>query len=820
MRERRAGLKRATLLRWVLGSLMALVFSICTAPAQDRASQRSHILWNTGWEYLEADRALRSVSTADEWVQVTLPHTWNLTDVLDQVPGYRRDASWYRKTFSLAETLADRRILLEFEGVNITTDVFVNGTRAGRHVGGYVGFQIDLTPLLRTGSNEIAVRVDNSYDPDIIPSQKSDFCIFGGITRDVWLLTVPDVYLNEVHVTTPVVSHSAASTKLAITCVNERPASETVQMEVTILDRAGTEVVQATRTATVRPGSSTVQFNLPELAQPALWSPEHPNLYTARVSLRTRDGRVDRVEERFGYRWFEFQDHGPFFLNGERLLLRGTHRHEDAAGYGPAMTDSMHRRDMRMIKEMGANFVRLAHYPQDPEVYRACDELGLLVWDELPWCRGGMGGEIWRANTTRLLAEQIAWNYNHPSIIIQSVGNEMYWLPDVPGGDQVDSLRSMVAELHRLAKRLHPGRVTALRKFSEEAHLVDVVSPSLWPGWYSGNYHGYEKALTDSREKYSRFFHAEYGGDSHVGRHTETPVSGDAMNVPEGWEESIKPQKVKNVALDSDWSESYIVDLFDWYLSLSERTPWLTGNAQWAFKDFPTPLRPENPIPYMNQKGLVDRAGNPKDAYYVFKSYWTTTPEFCRIESHTWLERVGPPGTRREVSVFSNCPEVELFLNGASQGRRTRQLGSIPAAGLSWQVPFAEGSNEVIAAGIKEGRIVANDTIVIQYHFHRNEPADHLTVSGESFADGTMLVRAAAVDKNGRLCIDYQKRVYFSVDGGGRLVEYEGTPTGSSVIEMANGRAEVRFHPDPERRSVIEVRNQDFKGVYLIVPRP
>ncbi len=482
------------------------------------------------------------------------------------------------------------------------------------------------------------------------------------------------------------------------------------------------------------------------------------------------------------------------------------------------MPDSLHRRDMRMIKEMGANFVRLAHYPQDPEVYRACDELGLIVWDELPWCRGGMGGDAWRANTVRLLEEQIAVNYNHPCIILQSVGNEMYWLPDRPGGDHPDSLQAMVAMLHAVAKRAHPGRVTSLRKFADEAQLVDVVSPSLWPGWYSGNYHGYEKALTNSRERIPRFFHAEYGGDSHVGRHTETPVSGDAMNVPEGWEESIKPQKVKNVALDSDWSESYIVDLFDWYLSVSERLPWLTGNAQWAFKDFPTPLRPENPIPYMNQKGLVDRAGRPKDAYYVFKSHWTTSPGFCYIESHTWPERVGPPGALREVNVFSNCPEVELFVNGAGQGSRTRRLGQVPAAGLSWKVAFVEGRNELVAVGRKEGRVMARDTVTLEYHTSRNEAADHLVITGEPQVDGTVLIHAVAVDRNGRTCVDYQRPVYFALDGGGKLAEYDGTPTGSRIIQMANGRASIRYTPDRSIRAVIEVRNQDFKGEYLVFP--
>ncbi len=786
--------------------------------AQNEASNRTRERWNAGWKYLEADPGIAGLASAEGWTAVAIPHTWNRVDILDPEPGYRRAASWYRRTFDVPSVPSGRRVLLEFEGANITTDVFVNGERAGGHVGGYVGFRVDLTPHLRAGTNEIAVRVDNAYNPDVIPSQKSDFCIVGGITRDLWLLTVSDIYLAGAEVLTPSVSIASATTAVDVMTENHRSRPTSVDVNITVLDRRGKRVLGQKRTTTLVPGTARQRIDLPPLAKPDLWSPRDPALYTVRISIAERGRTLDALEDRYGYRWFEFKEHGPFILNGERLLLRGTHRHEDVAGFGAAMPDSLHRRDMELIKGMGANFVRLAHYPQDPEVYRACDELGILVWDELPWCRGGMGGDAWRANTVRLLDEQIAWTYNHPSIIIQSLGNEMYWLPDVPGGDNIDSLRAMVAELHQVSKVRHPGRLTATRKFTEGAGLVDVVSPSLWPGWYSGNYKGFEKAITDSRDRFARFLHAEYGGDSHVGRHTETPVSGDAMNVPEGWEENIKPQKVKNVSLDSDWSESYIVDLFDWYLSISERAPWFSGNAQWAFKDFPTPLRPENPIPYVNQKGLVDRAGNPKDAYYVFKSYWTTSPAFCYIESHTWPERVGPPGAAREVNVFSNCAEVELFVNGTSQGMRTREVGRVPAAGLSWKPIFAEGTNLLVAVGRNGTTVVARDTVSFIYRTVRNEPADHLDITGVAQPDGSLLVNAVAVDKNGRTCVDYQRTVYFSVDGGGTLATYDGTPTGSRIIQMANGRASIRFSPDPGRRSVIEVRNQDFKGAYLIVP--
>ena len=782
--------------------------------------RRQRYSLNERWEYLEDD--LRDPAALNQssrkWQTVSLPHTWNVWDVVDPVPGYRRSGGWYRKDLFVPNYRNDLRLLLSFEGVNITCEVFVNGMKAGGHVGGYVGFEVDITDFVRKGTtNTLLVRASNAYDPNIIPSQKSDFCIYGGITRDVWLDVLPETYLADLRIRTPKVSKTRAEVEVEVLVGNESGTAQQFELECRLLDRTGREVSKANVAQEVRGKEQAFTLKLPAIKNPSLWSPSDPALYTARVRLKRSNRIVDEVADRFGCRWFEFKDRGPFFLNGERLLLRGTHRHEDYAGYGNAMPDSLHRKDMQMIKEMGANFVRLAHYPQDPEVYRACDELGLLVWDELPWCRGGMGGEEWKTHTERLLEEQINRYYNHPSIIIRSLGNEMYWLPDFPGGDHLDSLRAMMKELNDISHRLDPSRLTSTRKFTEGVDLVDMVSPSIWPGWYSGYYKGYETALNAARANLPRFFHAEYGGDSHVGRHTENPVSGDATTTSDGWEENIKPQAVKNVANEGDWGENYIVDLFDWMLHVSEHLPWLTGNAQWAFKDFPTPLRPENPIPYINQKGLVDRAGKPKDAYYVFKSYWTTSPLFCYIESHTWNERSGPEKTPRPVNVFSNCPDVELFLNGVSQGIRKRDIGRYPASGLSWEVKFTEGENALIAVGLKEGKRVTEDTLAVRYWYAKNLLPDQIALSAETLPGGNVLVTALAVDKNGRRCLEYNKRVYFTFEGKGELLVNYGTPTRSSVIEMANGRAQIEFVPHPGGSAVIEARNQDFKGAYIIV---
>ncbi|MCX6132838.1 MAG: DUF4982 domain-containing protein [Ignavibacteriales bacterium] len=808
------------LLRSIVLVLVSL--SIVTAQAIIDEPKRQIFRINEKWNYLEDNLATveQLSQTRKPWMQIDLPHTWNQFDAVDQVPGYRRSASWYKKELFVPASKISLQYLLEFEGVNIKSDVYVNGSRAGGHSGGYLAFTVDMTPFLKNGeTNTILVRADNSYDPNVIPSQKSDFHIYGGITRDVWLNIVPPQFVERVLIKTPKVTRKEAETVVNVSIANAGAAEMNGEVEAVLKDRGGKEIGRRSARVKLSKGTTECALTMQNVKNPDLWSPSDPALYTVSVSLKQAGRMIDNVVERIGYRWFEFQEHGPFFLNGERLLLRGTHRHEDYAGLASAMPDSLHRKDMTMIKEMGANFVRLAHYPQDPEVYKACDELGILVWDELPWCRGGMGGEEWKTNTRRLLKEQIVQNFNHPSIIIHSLGNELYWLPDVPGGDQMDTLRSMIKELNTIAHALDPGRATATRKFTEGADLVDLVSPSMWPGWYSGVYTTFEKAITDARKNFARCFHAEYGGDSHVGRHTETPVTGEGMTVSTGWEENIKPQKIKNISQMSDWSENYIVNLFDWYLHISEQTPWFTGNAQWAFKDFPTPLRPENPIPYINQKGLVDRSGKPKDAYYVFKSYWTTSPEFCYIESHTWTERSGPATVKRDVKVFSNCGEVELFLNGVNQGKRLKDIKKFPASGLNWQIDFLSGKNTLIAIGYTNGKAAASDTVIVQYTNRKSGEADHIALTSETLSGGTILVTATAVDANGQRCLEYNKRLYFTSDGGGELVVNYGTPTRSSVIEMANGKAQIEFKPAPGKKAVIEARNQDFKGSYVIVNR-
>ena len=803
--------------------LAAAVVTLSPLAGLDAQLQRGRVVRNINSDWRFTPNATARLTVIDSlsdgaWERVTLPHTWNRLDATDMVPGYRRDAGWYSRRLQLPRRIAGERYVLYFEGANTVADVYVNGRRAGGHVGGYVGFEVDITPFARIGANELLVRVSNADDPDLIPSHRGDFTIYGGLTRDVWLRTVSATHISRLEVGTPEVSRTSAHVVVRADIANHGRVRGNAELSAVLTDPRGRVVARGSR-AVELDGDSTATsgIELPAVANPLLWSPASPSLYRLTVRLSGPGAQGDRVEERVGFRWFEFRANGPFYLNGERLLLRGTHRHEEHAGLGAAVPDSQHRSDLRLIKEMGANFLRLAHYPQDPEVYRTADSLGLLVWDELPWDRGGLGGAKWQANTKRLLREQVRQNVNRPSIILWSLGNEVYDLVEPPNSGDTRELRAFLAELKAIVRETDATRPTSMRKFDAGADVVDVYSPSIWAGWYRGFYRGYATAIADARKKFPRFFHMEYGADAHVGRHTDTPISGEGLRIEAGVEEVVgKP--VANIAREGDWSESYQTDLMDWHLSISERSDSLTGNAQWVFKDFSTPLRPENPIPYVNQKGLMTRDGKPKDAYYLYRSRWTTSPKFVYIVSHSWTERTGPKGKPRQVRVYSNCASVELLANGASLGARQRSPNDFPAQGLRWDVMFKEGANALTARCTGADERGVRDELAVRYTSEPAGRAERIELSTRPIGNGRMLVEATLVDAKGRRNLSASDRVYFYHHGGGNLVADHGTPTTTRAIEAANGYAAIELVPPRAgEQAFVVVRTQELNGTRIII---
>ena len=811
---------------WAILSLCTLLTGSLWAadPVQEIPGATADELLNEGWGYYENAAEEPGAVEKANWQWVNLPHTWNGLDATDAQTGYRRDASWYRKSLSIARGEDGLRYFLYFEAANMKADVYVNGARAGGHIGGYLGFEIDITDHLEfDGSEEILVRVDNGVDRNLIPSQKADYVMFGGLTRDAYLRVRPAVHIGAVQVDTPNVSAESAEVAGKAFVRNTSGIVRDVRLDVRVLDRRMLPVVEAQATVSAGVGESAFDMPVLRVDTPSLWSTDDAYLYTLEVALSAADGAVlHRSATPFGLRWFEFSDTGAFLLNGERLLLRGTHRHEEHAGYGAAMPNELHVRDMELIKEMGANFVRLGHYPQDPSVYWAADRLGLILWDELPWNRGGMGGEEWKANAEAMLRAMIRQNRNHPSVFFWSLGNEIYWLPDFEGGDDEGAMNDFLRHLNSVAHELDPSRMTAIRKYYAGWDIVDVFSPSIWAGWYGGGYFQYADALTGAQEKYPRFLHMEYGGSSHVGRHSWNPPGGNGLRGGQvSVEEMVNQSGVVSVAKGGDWSESYIVDLFDWHLMVSETQPDFAGNAQWAFKDFATPLRPENPIPYMNQKGLVDREGRPKEAYWVFKSRWSNEP-FCHIYGHSWPARHGEAGSSQQIRAYCNTDTAQLFVNGEALDEKPRDLSVFPASGLFWEVDLAKGENRLRVVGRAEDGTAVEDRLEIDYTEQPYGKAAEIRLQAQPREDGLVLIEAVVVDSKGRRVHSASERVYFSntnPTAGGKLLQDYGTPDKSAVIELANGRAAILFDPgNGGAGSVIEARTQNLKGNWIRVP--
>jgi beta-galactosidase len=681
----------------------------------------------------------------------------------------------------------------------------VGDTLVGHHTGGYDEFVFDITDALpqlpaptpnNTGQKKkseprgvpIAILCDNSRDLDRMPSDLSDFTLYGGLYRHVNLVYVPAISLETVHIkTTLPTPQSPAEVEIVAALYNPTSITGPMTVAIEIVDAKGTPIHSAKQTPSA--WTETKSLTRFTIQSPHLWSPSTPNLYECRITLTSSHGE-STSREHFGIRHTEWVDHGPFKLNGERLLLRGTHRHEDHAGYAAAMPDDLIEQEMHLIKEMGVNFIRLAHYQQSRRVLDLCDSLGILVWEEIPWCRGGIGGDAFQEMGRRTLRNMIGQHYNHPSILLWGLGNENDWPTEYPEVNQ-QKIRAYLTELRDLSHQLDPSRMTTIRRCDFARDIPDIYSPSIWAGWYSGTYPEYQKSLETQRERVKHLFHAEWGADSHAGRHSENPDKVLAeIATGHGTDERglayLNTGGPARVSKDGDWSESYACNLFDWHLKVQETLPWLTGSAQWVFKDFTTPLRVDNPVPRINQKGVVTRDLEKKESYYVFQSYWTDQP-MAHIYGHTWPIRWGAPGEQKMVKVYSNCETAELFVNGVSAGIRRRNSQDFPAAGLRWMTPFVEGTNKLRVVA-RHGAASVTDEIEFEYQTRPWSAPASLKLSEVGREDDRITVEAKLYDADGILCLDARNRVHFSIAGDGSLIDNLGTPSGSRIVELANGR--------------------------------
>jgi beta-galactosidase len=796
----------------------------CFLPAHGQVTTRL----NSDWEFLKQDlggiwEAVRPVGKGNPesvplWENVSLPHCVNATDAVDPDVNYYQGPAWYRTQLDIKNPYTNGRTLLHFEGAGQKTEVYIYTTKVGTHVGGYDEFTVDITEAVDAftqtevyqkqfkGKVPVSIRTDNARDLELIPSDLSDFNLYGGLYRYLNLVYTPALSVDKLFALAET-DNAGKAGKLTVRArfYNPQRISNT-SMSVKLFDPAGKLVQELSKDMMISEGE--INLTTFTIKKPQLWSTELPKLYTVEVTLKRPEGNYAQ-REKIGFRNFEFVDNGPFKLNGKRLLLRGTHRHEDHAGVAAAMTDEQMRAEMVMMKEMGVNFIRLGHYQQSRTILNLCDSLGIVVWEEIPWCRGGLGGDVYKEQARRMLRNMIEQHYNHASVIIWGLGNENDWPGDFPEFDK-EKIRTFMKELNDLSHKLDPTRKTAIRRCDFCKDIVDVYSPSIWAGWYRGIYTEYKSVSEEEFKKVKHFLHVEWGGDSHAGRHSESPdkalqnIKASGTADERAGDASLYGGAAR-ASKDGDWSESYICNLIDWHLKEQETMPWLTGTAQWPFKDFSTPVRPDNPVPYMNQKGVVERDLNKKEVYYVFQSYWTSKP-MVRIYGHSWPVRWGGADEEKMVKVYSNCEEAELFVNGKSYGVKKRNTQSFPAAGLRWNLRFNKGTNTINVIA-RKGKEFVRDALTFQYQTETWGKPARLRVEKIKQENGIATVEVVLLDEKGVPCLDAANWVRFGLAGDGKLIDNQGTSSGSRYVQMYNGRATIKVQTN-KGVNVVSVKSE------------
>lgn len=692
-----------------MNRIFILCVVLCQVILASAQQERSKYTINDNWRFLDGGIAFgqnRSFVDDTSWQQVNLPHTWNAEDPFDDEKSYKRGIGWYRKRLNLSkENLEGKRAYLYFEGANQVTDVYVNGINLGRHKGGYTAFSFDMTDALNEGDDQlVAVSVNNAHDP-FIPPLSVGFALYGGIYRDVWVVITDEVHfeLSEygdfgLKVSTPEVSAENAKIKVNNTVVNEGVTMKNIEISTEIHDENGKIVLQEDSTLSLKGGDSDQVTQELELENPNLWSPDDPYLYTVN-SVVTIDGKaVDKVVNPLGLRWFSFDSEKGFFLNGNYLKLQGTNRHQDFKGKGSALSNEDHRRDMELIKNMGANFIRIAHYPQDPEILRAADELGLLAWEEVPLVNYMNTKPEFLENSQRMIKEMIRQHYNHPSVIMWGSMNEIFlWGPNEDRAKtQKDSVyankvRDYAVKLDSVIRREDSTRYTTMamhmssdyEKYGLEG-IADITGLNVYSGWYGGKF-------------------ADFGGsfDRH---HKEKPEQ--ILMVSEygaGSDQRLNSSNPKRF----DFTGQYQIDYNESYLRQIKARDYIAGTAIWNQFDFSQP-HTGGSMPHLNQKGMATWDRKPKDVYYLYKANWNREPMVYIAEKDWPVRAVTEAKPKYDISVYSNAKSVTLYTNGKKIGEsKTNDINK-----AVFTATLKSGKNTLRAVAKINGKTVEDTTTI------------------------------------------------------------------------------------------------------------
>ncbi len=611
--------------------------------------------------------------------QVALPHTWNAFDGQDGGNDYWRGIGTY--SIELPNPTAGKKQYIEFQGANHVATVYCNGRELGTHKGGFSTFRFDLTPAMKPEGNVLTVVVTNAKS-DVYP-QNADFTFYGGLYRDVNFIEVAEAHFDLLKEGTDAVfvtPHVAGKTRVDLFPVDACGCEVTVALK----DAEGNVVAEGKADATPH---TVVKL---DVANPHLWnSMEDPYCYTCEATI-TKDGEaVDTVVVTYGYRGFHVDPENGFFLNGKSYPLHGVSRHQDRKDKGWAISKEDHEQDCALIKEIGANTIRLAHYQHDQYFYDLCDHTGFVLWAEIPFISQFIPTEDAYENTISQMTELIAQNYNHPSICFWGISNEI----TITG--ESEELYRNLTDLHALAKSMDPSRLTTMAEVSmvpmdsEHVYITDVLSYNHYFGWYVGE-------VEDNAVWFDKF-HAlnpdrplgvsEYGSENVLMWHSADPEN-------------------------HDYTEEYASYYHHEMLKTFATRPYLWSTHVWNMFDFAADARDEGGVKGMNNKGLVtyDRTTK-KDAFYIYKAYWTTEP-MIHVAGVRFVDRAPE---ERNVTVYTNCPQVTLVVNG----NEVATLDVVDHAAVFENVPLNDGPNTVTAKyeDVKANEITLNGVAEHNYAY-------------------------------------------------------------------------------------------------------
>ncbi len=617
---------------------------------------------NENWQFLKDHKAGEAFENAET---VNVPHTWNNIDGQDGGNDYWRGTSTYRKTLKNPGLAADEELWLEINGANSTSRVLFNGKELAKHDGGYSTYRVNLTDELIDGDNVLEVEVDNSPNDHVYP-QQADFTFYGGLYRDVNLIKANKAHFSlgyygglGLKVTPTVLEDGKGSVRVEAFTENVKDGDI---VAVTLKNRLGDVV--ATKEAEVKDNKADMSFDVDNIH---LWDGvDDPYLYTIIARLKQNGEAIDEVSTRIGFRTFEIDPQKGFFLNSRPYQLVGTARHQDWQGLGNALTKENHEIDMQNLVDMGANTIRGAHYQHDQYWYDLSDENGMIMWAEIPYISKHMANPAANENTKEQMRELVVQNYNHPSIALWSLSNEISI-----GGESEDLIRNH-RELNDLVHSMDSTRKTVMAHVntldpnSELVQIPDVSSYNLYFGWYLGKLDDNDEFFDEFHERFPNVAIglSEFGADCNPAYHSEKPGRGD-------------------------YTEDYQALYHEHILKMIKARPWIWGTHVWNGFDFAADARNEGGKPGQNQKGLTtfDRKTK-KDGWYIYKAYMSKDP-FVHLTKKRYVNRENP---MTEVKVYSNEPEVTLYVDGKKLETKTGEYV------FTWEVPIS-GRHEIKAVG-------------------------------------------------------------------------------------------------------------------------